>query len=272
MYDKLFTEGEFNGTLTIKPLHKLITNAEGRALGTISKKEICDLNGKQIARLESVIKAPAVRNKKQKTRIYKSELGAMRFTDGILFYNDEPVGQVARRKRDFAHIVMLSVATLMLLMTVIFVWLIDTPYSDTLVIEVSDEKGSWKTQETIAVFDDRIAPGSSGKYVFILENPHNVRLNYDFKISEFYNGEEVDNFPIEYRLKMNNVLISDGWLKASELRYYEIEMLPESTHSFTLEWRWRFESGNDEVDTYFGQSNGEYSLVFNMTAQTLYEE
>jgi len=253
--------------------HKLITDAEGKALGTISKKRVCDLNGKEIAAYERCAFIPIAEGKTQKTRLYTSELGDMRFTDGILFIDDKPVGQVPKRERSLTSIVMLSAATLMLLLTVIFVWLIDIPFSDAAVIKVTDVIGEWEKQQTVAVFDEQIAPGSSGEYVFVLKNPHNISILYDFKISEYYNGEAVDNFPIEYRVRMNNVLLeTDEWLTANDLQYYEITMLPESTHRFTLEWRWSFNGGDDATDTYFGQTGGDYSIVFHMTAQTLPEE
>ena len=271
MYNKKFTKDAFDGNMTVRVGHKLITNSNGSAIGTISRNNVRDLNGKPIATLDKAIYLPSG-NQRQRTRIYSSEYGAMRYTDGNLYLDDEPVGYVAQRGRSLSSIFMLLAAILILLATMILIWLIELPFDDKPSIMVADMQGEWEKQHTIAVFDEKILPGSSGEYVFNLKNPHEVSLLYDFEISEYYNGVKVDNFPIEYRIKMNNILLeTDQWLSAEDLKYYEITMLPMSTHSFTLEWRWSFEGGNDALDTYFGQSNGDYSIVFHMTAQTLTE-
>jgi hypothetical protein len=36
---------------------------------------------------------------------------------------------------------------------------------------------------------------------------------------------------------------------------------------FTLEWRWLFESGNDEHDTLWGVENGNYNIAVNLYAE-----
>lgn len=269
MYNSKLTNDPFDGNLTVKRGYKLITDAQGRPLGTLSGKEILDLNGKQIATLERVEIAPNAAGKKQKSRFYTSPKGEMRLFDSVLFVDGEPLGKIPARERSVSHIVMLSVATLMLLATMMFVWLIDIPFADVPTIEVKDNQGTWEAQGTIAVLDSSIAPGSSGEYVFILENPHNTSLSYSFAIKEFYNGEEVSDFPLEFRVRMNNVLLeTEEWLSAEELQYTEMIMLPDSMHRFTLEWRWQFEQGDDARDTYFGETNGAYTLEFQMTAQT----
>ncbi len=273
MYNSKFTKEAFDGNLTVKRGHKIITDAKGHAIGTLSKKAICDLKGKEIAKLGKIEKFPDTEGKKKKSRIYDSEsFGELRLTDGILFEGATAIGKVPMRERSAVNIAILLFATLALLATIAFIWMIDLPYSEAPIIEISDRGGSWDAQGTIAVLDDSIAPGSSGEYVFILNNPHNQSLSYDFKIKEFFNGAEVSNFPLEFRIKMNNALLeSDKWLSAEELNFNDLIMLADSDQRFALEWRWQFDGGNDVLDTYFGSSNGEYSLVFELTAE-VYEE
>ena len=273
LYNPKFTPAPFDGKLTVKRRHKLITDAEGHALGTLSKKHVLDLNGEDVALFARVEKREKAEGKREKCRIYTSTAGEMCLVDGVLFLGKEPVGKIATRERRPSHIVMLVLATLMLVATLGFIWMIDIPFSDVPSIEVEDKGGTWEGQGTVAVLDSSIAPGSEGEYVFVLQNPHNVNLVYDFTIKEFYNGTEVSDFPLEFRVRMNNVLLeTEKWLSAEELNYTNMILLPDSTHRFTLEWRWKFENGNDETDTYFGVDNGEYTLQFQMTAQVNEEE
>lgn len=267
LYNPKLTAASFDGTLAVKRRHKLITDAEGKALGTMSKRQVLDLNGEQIATFDRTEHRPDREGKKQKCRIYTHQKGEMVLRDSVLFLVDEPVGKIPARERRAALIVMLALLSLLLLATAAFVWMIDIPFSEVPQIAVQDNNGAWEAQGTIAVLDSSIAPDSSGEYDFILNNPHNVSMIYDFSIKEIYDGAEVTDFPMEFRIKMNNMpLNGEEWLSAEELKFTGLEILPDSAQRFTLEWRWQFESGNDERDTYFGQTNGEYSLQFQMTA------
>ena len=272
LYNTKLTAASFDGKLAIKRGHKLITDAEGKALGTMSKKHVLDLTGKEIAVFKSTESRANAEGKKQKCRIYTSDKGEMMLRDSVLFLADEPIGKIPARERRAALIVMLALLSLLLLATAAFVWMIDIPFSEMPQFVVEDANGAWGAQGEIAVLDSSIAPDSSGEYEFILENPHNVSMVYDFSIKEFYNGNEVVDFPLEFRIRMNNVLLeSEKWLSAEELKFKDLEILPGSSQRFTLEWRWQFESGNDERDTYFGRTNGEYSLQFQMTVQATEE-
>ena len=271
MYNPKFTSQPFDGNLDVKRGHKLMTDAEGKALGTLSKKHICDLNGSEIATYERTEKSKTPDGKTQKSIFYKSGMGEMKLTDGLVFLNGTPVGKVPARDRNPLQIIILAIASLFLLSAVVLVALIDLPYVDIPKIEVKDSKGTWEAQGTIAVLDSSIAPGSSGEYKFILENPQNANIIYDFKIKEIYNGQEVTDFPMEFRMKMNNVLLSEDWVSAEQLTFTDLELVRDAKVTFTLEWRWSFEGANNEIDTYFGKDNGEYSLEFIMTAINLEE-
>lgn len=273
LYNTRLTAASFDGKLTVKRRHKLITDADGKALGTLSKKRVLDLNGEVVATFKGNERRPDREGKKQKCRIYTSDKGEMMLRDSVLFLADEPIGKIPARERRAALIGMLALLSLLLLATAAFIWMIDIPFNDVPQIVIQDHNGDWGAQGTIAVLDSTIAPDSAGEYVFMLENPHNVSMSYDFCIKELLNGTEVTDFPMEFRIRMNNVLLGgEEWLSAEDLMFTELVILPGSTQQFTLEWRWQFESGDDECDTYFGQNGGEYSLQFQMTAQADGEE
>jgi hypothetical protein len=176
--------------------------------------------------------------------------------------------------RNGTHIALLAIVATLLLTTIALIALIDLPFSDTPVIDVRDELGAWTANGTIAVLDDSIHPNTSGEYEFIVSNSHNVKLSYGFTITEFYNGEEVENnFPLLYRVRMNNgLLLSEDWHTADEIVFSDLTFMPESEQIFTLEWWWPFESGDDEADTLLGIENGTYHLEFNLTAEVYGEE
>ena len=98
------------------------------------------------------------------------------------------------------------------------------------------------------------------------------RILYDFEIEALYRGEPVSDFPIQYRVRMNNALLNtEEWLDIEELDFSDLTFLGESEQLITLEWRWLFEQGNDDLDTQYGIDNGDYSLVFHITAELLEE-
>lgn len=67
---------------------------------------------------------------------------------------------------------------------------------------------------------------------------------------------------------MNNVVMeSQEWKRIEELDFSDMTILGNSTQSFTLEWRWAFDDGNNENDTVIGADGGKISIVIHVTAQ-----
>lgn len=269
MFNKSITKDPFDGTLSIKRRYKCIHDADGNIIGGITSKGLCDLNGVQIGTFERYEKALNEDGKSQNKKYYRSSFGEICSVGGMVFLDGKPLGTVEERQRNPYHIIMLAIASILLAVTIIFIALIDIPFSDIPSFEVVDKNGDWISQGTIAVLDDTIHPGSEGSYKFIIENPYNVELIYSIVIDQLYNNKQVDHFPLQFRLRMNNgLLLTEDWLSADELQYEELTFMPFSTQSFILEWRWLFESGDDELDTLLGIENGEYRLVFEMTAES----
>lgn len=175
-----------------------------------------------------------------------------------------------RNKRNVLYIVLLSVLVALLIASVVLVALLSLPVSETErpVIEIGDSNGDWETQAAIAVFDKPIRPGDSGEYAFALKNANTYEMQYAFSLSPHYENGEIEYFPLRFRLKMNNVLMeTDEWQSIEDLSFAEMFILPETTQSFTLEWRWPFESGADEKDTVIGAQGGKITMFINVTAQ-----
>lgn len=273
MYNPKITDAPFDGTLSIKRGHKQIFDIHGAALGTVSNKCVRDLNGEVVGEFERKEKVLNSEGKKKSCRVYKSsKYGSFKLAVTDFFMDGELVGRVPKKERNPAHIIMLSLASILLCLTLAFIILIDLPYSDVPKINVVDNDGSWEGRGVIAVLDDSISPGSSGEYDFVVNNPHNKMMKYDFVIKEYYNDAQVSDFPLQFRLRMNNALITtERWLSADELKYYEMLFMPDSSHRYTLEWRWLYEGESDDVDTYFGRDGGKYKLVFELVAE-IYEE
>ena len=136
--------------------------------------------------------------------------------------------------------------------------------------EIADQNGEWKAQGEIAVFDNKIKPGSEGSYKFIIKNESGEKLRYGFELTEYVGKDNLDITFMQYRLKMDNVPIDDDWHYAG-MEYKDIEILPGSRHLMTLEWRWPFESGNDSNDTLVGRSEGQLSVRMNLWAEIIYD-
>jgi len=123
--------------------------------------------------------------------------------------------------------------------------------------------------ETIAVLDASVKPGSSGEYPFHIRNPHRLKLKYKLTVTQLFNGEPVEVFPIEYGLRMNNVplQIEKSTQTGVVLECAEMIFPAESQQNFTLEWEWKFENGNDGLDTALGIEGGSYSLIVQIDAE-----
>ncbi len=247
-----------------------VISPEGEYVCDVNDACICDINGQQIATFshnEEIFE----NDEKLVISTYESRYGIFTVKGNYLYLNDKFLGHMRDKKRRLPFII-LGILGVLLTVAIILIALIDLPYDEVPVIDVKDKNGAWKAQGTVAVLDEIIYPDSKGEYEFIIRNPNDVQLLYEFSIAEYYNGEAAESFPLEYRVRVNNYLIgSEEWLPASELHFENLRFVEDSSHVVTLEWRWRFESGNDELDTCFGKDGGRYTLELSLTAESISE-
>ena len=160
-------------------------------------------------------------------------------------------------------------------------------------LEITDQDDKkWRNEEYVDIFktehkngegqitvasqdgDKIIAPGTTTKYMFALFNDGNVALKYetDIDFSLTLNGEETHyshDFPLLVRLSTDE----DGgrylmgseteWVSVSKAKIdsYVSQLGASSYEHFTLEIKWEYESGNDELDTLLGNLSAEGSLA-----------
>lgn len=132
------------------------------------------------------------------------------------------------------------------------------------VIFADDDNGDYIYQEHLNIFTNpayeytnKIAPGSSNSYYFVVHNSTDTNLKYYVQMYE--DSEYKVN--LKYRLKRNNhyVIGSDTkWVSAKEL-LTKLSSIPYgSSDSYILDWKW-FDS--DKNDTLAGRKmKSEYKL------------
>lgn len=121
--------------------------------------------------------------------------------------------------------------------------------------------------------DKVIAPGTENDFTFALYN--NIRDYVDYKLvvyTEVTGVEGITQFPVEMRIKgINGWVVGDEetWVPALDVNGMEdVGVSAERLSAlYTLEWRWPFESGQDELDTWLG--NQTEDVIFSINLQTL---
>ena len=116
----------------------------------------------------------------------------------------------------------------------------------------------YTVQNSMKVDDmDLIAPGTDNDYVFWVKNTGQVGIDYRVWFEEHNTwGYEL---PLEVRVKCGDTYILGSkieWKPIDKLDYLEHEGHLSVKHyaQYTLEWRWPFERGADEHDTYLGDT------------------
>lgn len=136
------------------------------------------------------------------------------------------------------------------------------------VLFIADDKNiSWDEQENLDVFyngtfgEDKIAPGMTGSYAFVLSNRNEDALEFALEFS----CENEYGIELVYSLWRDGACISGGAgkLPAEQLSVYNMTIEAQSDSVFVLEWEWRH---NDPADTTAGQNGAVYTLNITFTA------
>ena len=265
MVNTQFTKGKVPQKINIGKQYKLVFDDQGKVLCGYNKKGLCDLNGNKIASFAS---KKTNRNTGIKETKFNSELGNFRLIGKALFYNDARVGAL-KSGVNKSNIVLLLMTIAILVLSFGTVLLIDTPNSERPIIELHEEDGKIEATKKIAVFDPTIKPGSKGAYQFQIRNDKNKEMIYSFSITEYYDNQPIANFPINYRIKMNNMYLLYGqeWVRSEALTISDMIIPEYSRQLFILEWQWPLDSNQDSLDTYFGSTGKDYYIVVHVTAQ-----
>ena len=139
-------------------------------------------------------------------------------------------------------------------------------------------KVSYENGEGIVTVDGGgekvIDPGTSHVYSFTLTNNADVALDYSLNLSALMNFGDHD-IPLKVRLRT-----ADGdYAVGSETSFEDMDNLEDVVtkntlgagrcHTYTLEWEWAFEDGNDEYDTFLGSVMvGTQSATITLTIET----
>ena len=141
-------------------------------------------------------------------------------------------------------------------------------------LQTWDERQIWTTDTAVRIFqtedknqageltvqsesqDKVIAPGTSGDYTFFLQNTGKTKMDYKVWLKAGWDVETLKS-PLELRLAGEN-----GWLIGSQDRWSSPEqmdrflqegsLLSGEKKKYILYWRWAYERGKDEEDTFFG--------------------
>lgn len=172
----------------------------------------------------------------------------------------------------FNHTRKTAVASLCLLaivLLILFVLLLpaDNQHKSTI---VSNNTSGWFESIPVDIFnDEKIAPGTEGEHDVSVKNTSNYEMKYELSV---YTSEGY--IPLEYRVK-----VEDEYVLGSEQEWLRVTALEGARRSqgsipsggkldLTIEWRWPFESGSDELDTEIGASASQEKLYFTKRIHT----
>ena len=95
-------------------------------------------------------------------------------------------------------------------------------------------------------YTNKIAPGVSNTYNFIVHNSTGVNLNYKMEMYE----ETEYKVNLKYRLKRNNEYIigdDNSWVTAAELNTELSKIDSEGSDNYSLDWKWFHDDVNDTI-------------------------
>lgn len=153
--------------------------------------------------------------------------------------------------------------------------------SDKGILDVTNSEGiSWTQNSTIDLFHnrtsgpaDKIQPGSSGYYLFKLDNTRLKDLKIKLKLTELNT-----HIPLVFTLSqtdkdgniLNNVTAVNAKLNNNSLELSADEVVKSmGSIYYRLDWHWSYEGNEDAADTLAGIQGGEYRLNITVIAEEL---
>lgn len=127
-------------------------------------------------------------------------------------------------------------------------------------IYVDDKNGNYIYQQHLDIFNNafyeytnKIAPGVSNTYYFVAHNNSDINVKY---YVEMYESTKYD-INLKYRLKRNGKYIignENKWVSANDLKTSFSNLNMKNSDKYSLDWKWEYEDGIDEQDTYIGEN------------------
>lgn len=150
-------------------------------------------------------------------------------------------------------------------------------------LDVTDGNIRWDSKTNVDLFkksyggsveslngEKIIAPGTSNYYDFTVKNNGNIPLDYtiSIEVDAFPDeNEAASKLPLEWRLVDENGTDITGWktYTNSDSKLFSSTLDIYSNDDYTIEWRWQFERGDDEYDTYIGNLSGDATVGVDAT-------
>lgn len=131
----------------------------------------------------------------------------------------------------------------------------------------------WEQDCTIDLFYNRItgrgekiAPGSSGYYLFQLQNTRKEKLTITLKLSEALDSSHLPLYFMLSPQKESGKEVS-GILSQTEGLILQTVIEGGETAVYQLNWEWPYDGGKDAVDTAAGDKGGSYNLKLAIRAE-----
>ena len=139
-------------------------------------------------------------------------------------------------------------------------------------VYVDDSVGNYVYLQRLEIFknaafqmEEKIAPGSSNVYQFVVHNSTNARIKYDINMIEVNDK----NITMLYRLKKNDSYVISNWVSVNDLKNITSTLDSSNSDTYQLEWKWPYE-GNDNIDTLAGTSiDSNYKLNINVSFRAI---
>ena len=125
---------------------------------------------------------------------------------------------------------------------------------------VDDKNGNYIYQQNLKIFTNaafeftnKIAPGVSNTYHFVVHNSTDSKLKYYI---EMYENTEY-SINLKYRLKRNNTYVignDNNWVSANELKTEFSKINANTSDNYSLDWQWMYDDDKDSQDTLAGEN------------------
>ena len=129
-------------------------------------------------------------------------------------------------------------------------------WSNTAQVDIFKHNDSHVKSDGTGSANNVVAPGTANDYIFSLQNSRDFNVKYTLNIT---GGNDSDyEIPIQLKILDNHgsSLTGDDWVKLSDFdKVSDIGTIsPKSDKQYVIRWKWNFENGSDDYDTYLGNT------------------